>query len=233
LSIKYLVWLSFQTTFKNVFLGWNSVALLVLIPSCIVGLRFFRRLSLPLQAIVIYQCFSLLIEIGSRLGAIWYRQNIPLFHLYTLGEFCLLAWFYWLTTEKTAFLRQYLVWIGLVLVLLILGNTAWFGLFSFNGNAKVPAQIILILLALEFAFTFSDVDFSATVERRAVRLVNSGVLIYLVGSLYFFWFYKFIGNIPGGHNTILILMNLNASLNFIFHLLILIGLCRIIFQPRT
>lgn len=232
MSIKYLVWLSFQKTFKTVFLSWSSVSLLIMIPSTVVGLRFFRRLSLPLQVIVLYQSFSLLIEIASRFGAIWYRQNIPLFHLYTLGEFCLLAWFYWLVTEKTAFLRQYIVWIGMVLAMLIIGNAAWFGLLSFNGNAKVPAQIVLILLALEFAFTFSDADFPATAERRATRLINSGVLIYLVGSLYFFWFYRFVGKIPGGSNTILILMNLNAFLNFIFHLLILIGLCRIIFQPR-
>jgi hypothetical protein len=221
-----------KSEFERFFLGWASLPLIVLIPSCLIGLAYLRRLPVPLVILTIYLWFSLFIEISARFAAAWYRQNIPLFHLYTLGEFCLFAFFYKQILERVSFFRQNFFGITSVIVLVIIGNTAYNGLFAFNANAKMLTQFTLVLLALEFAFTFTEEDFPATRLRQSIRLINTSILLYYVGSLYYFWFYRFAGKVPKGNTIKALLLNANAGLNFIFHLLILIALCRIIYKPR-
>lgn len=102
------------------------------------------------------------------------------------------------------------------------------GIFEFNSYGKTLVQVLIILYALDYAFRFPALDTPDTAE-ETLQLVNAAVLIYYCGSLFIFMSSQF--ELQMGE-AIRILWKINAILNLIFQIMILIALWKAIFKPR-
>jgi len=209
-----------------------TLPLLCLLLSCGLGLRYWQRLPRPFQVVVAYLIFNLLIEIGARIGAIVFQQNLPLLHLYTLGECCLFSLFYRQILDEESVFQRYFWWIvGTVLTLTVLNSIFLQGIFEYNSYGKTLVQLLIILYALDYAFRFSEREDPDPDLTQMLRLVNSAMLIYYCGSLFVFMSSQFEIDMKDG---IHILWQFNKILNLIFHLMVFIALWKVIFTlPKS
>ena len=207
-----------------------TLPLCVLLLSCSLGLRYWRRLPPPFRILVAYAIFNVCIEIAARLCGYFYKQNLPLLHLYTLGEFVLFSFFYrMILSKRSLFSRHFLLFLTSGIILIILNTTFLQGIFEFNSYSKTLVNIVVILFALDYAFAFSDLDEPEPFYGKALRLFNAGVLIYYSGSIFIFMSSQFELETGG---ALLVLWQVNVVLNLIFQIILLISLWKVIYRPR-
>lgn len=220
------------TKFEHQFYDLATFPLLCLLLSCILGLRYWKMLPRAIRVLVVYLVFNFLIEIGARIASILYAQNLPLLHVYTFGELWLFSLFYNQILDKNSIFKRYFYWIlGASLGLVLLNTIFLQGIFELNSFAKTLVQILIILYALDYAFRFSDVEESNPVLNNALQLVNAAILIYYCGSLFIFMSSQFEVQMGKG---IRILWKINAFLNLIFQIMVLIALWKVIFnRPKS
>ncbi len=218
------------TKIWNQFYDLTTLPLLFLLVSCYLGIRYWHRLSGPLKVLAVYLWFNLGIEAGARIMGILYSQNLPLLHLYTLGECLLFSLFYRRILDENSIFKRFFPWIlGITLSLVVLNTLFLQGIFEFNSYGKTLVQVLIILYALDYAFRFPALDTPDTAKNKTLQLVNAAVLIYYCGSLFIFMSSQF--ELQMGE-AIRILWKINAILNLIFQIMILIALWKAIFKPR-
>lgn len=173
--------------------------------------------------------FNFAIEIGARVLAELSGNNLPLLHIYTLGEFLLLSYFYMGLLSAPKFLAQNFKWVTIAIAILIISNTLFLqSIYGFNTYAKTAVQFIFILYAILYFFDLSEQDTLGVTEKKYLRLINSAILIYYSGSLFIFMFSNYFLqnnlNLPSG------LWAFNAILNLVFLALVSISLWQIIYR---
>lgn len=203
---------------------FSTLPLICLLLSCCLGLRYWHRLPHSLQWLVVYLVFNFLIEIGARTAAALFRQNLPLLHVYTAGEFVLFSLFYRQILDEQSVFKTYFNWILPVGLLLVVLNTVFLqGIFEFNSYAKSLVQIVIILYALDYAFRIAEPEG----DTRVLRLINAAILIYYCGSLFIFMASQFESV---AREPFRLLWTVNKVLNLIFQLLILTALWKAVFN---
>jgi hypothetical protein len=211
---------------------WKTVYDFAILPvlclslSCFVGLRYWNRLPRAFKILVVYLIFNLFIEISARAAAIFFRQNLPLLHLYTLGEYWLLSLFYREILDKESVFQGYFKWIVPTVLTLVVCNTVFLqSIFEFNSYAKTLVQFLIILYALDYSFRFSEREAATSPTERQLRLVNAAVLVYYCGSLFIFMSNHFALRMG---NAIKILWDINSVLNLIFQIVVLVALWKVV-----
>jgi hypothetical protein len=191
----------------------------------------WKKLSIPFRRLFYFLIWSFIIEILARVFMQLDYNNLPLLHIYTLGEFILFSYFYKSLIRKPAVFQKiygyFIVGCGLLIVL----NSVFFqSIYEFNSYAKTFVQITIIGYAVLYFYNLIGNESEASVESKSLRLVNSAVIIYYSGSLFIFMYGKYaFENI----RPYLVLWAFNSVLNIIFHLLILLGLWKAFFRKRT
>ncbi|MEO6039964.1 MAG: hypothetical protein ABIQ93_16245 [Saprospiraceae bacterium] len=210
-----------------------ALVFVFLIPSCLLGLVWWRRLPRAFQVLVIYLWFDLAIEIGARILGHVTHNNLPLLHLYTFGEMLCWSLFYREILHPSSVFVRYFKWItGAVLAAVLLNTIFLQGLSTFNSYAKTLVQLMVILYALSYAFNFLLEDSPGPAWQKVVRPVNAAVLFYYCGSLFVFMFSTLANptNWKGGFE---LLWNINIVLYVVFQAVVLFSLCRLlILTPR-
>lgn len=221
-----------QTTLWAQFYNLASLALSCLLISCCLGLAYLRRLPRSLQILTIYLVFNFLIEIGARLAAVAYQQNLPLLHLYTFGEFLLFSLFYRQLLDEQSVFKKYFQWIVMSVLVLVVLNTLFLqGIFEFNSYAKTLVQIVIILYALDYAFRIAEREDPDPRLTQMLRLINAAMLIYYCGSLFIFMASSLES---GARESFKILWTTNKILLLIFQLIILVALWKVVFKhPKS
>lgn len=221
-----------QTTLWDQFFRISTFPLLCLLVSCYIGLRYWQRLPRSIQILVIYLFFNFIIEIGARLAAVAFRQNLPLLHLYTFGEFLFFSLFYQKILDEQSLFKKYFSWIVPTVLALVVLNTIFLqGIFEFNSYAKTLVQIVIILYALDYAFRITEREDTDPRLTQMLRLINAAILIYYCGSLFIFMASQFESEL---RESFKILWNTNKILNLIFQLIILVALWKVAFnRPKS
>lgn len=212
--------------FWNLLADLNIVFLALIAVLC---LWKFPLLPKRFQKICYLIWFNLSIEIGARVLAELTGNNLPLLHIYTLGEFLLLSYFYRGLLTAPRFLSKNFDRITLFISLLIIANTLFLqSIYGFNTYAKTAVQFIFILYAILYFFDLSEQDTLELIEKKYLRLINSAILIYYSGSLFIFMFSNYFLqnnlNLPSG------LWAFNAILNLVFLSLVSFSLWQIIYR---
>ncbi len=181
-------------------------------------LLFFNRKRLPdtFRYLGYYLCWNLAIEITARILSDYETNNLPLLHLYTIGEFLLFALLY----RKVHLFKKwpdkkFWIFVCIVLLFVILNSIFIQNIYTFNSYAKTVVQLILMGFAFGYFYQLHEKE----QDTEALNWVNAAVLIYYSGSLFIFMFGNyFLDKVPETH---LIFWIINVFLNLIFQVLIL------------
>jgi hypothetical protein len=172
-----------------------------------------------------------MIEILARVFMQLEYNNLPLLHIYTLGEFILFSYFYKSLLYKPAvFHKKYLYFIVGCSLLIVFNSVFFQSIYEFNSYAKTFVQITIIGYAVLYFYNLIGNDTAAPVASKSLRIVNSAVIIYYSGSLFIFMYGKIALE---NARPYIVLWAFNSVLNIIFQLLILLGLWKAFYKKKT
>lgn len=202
----------------------SKITIDLLFLTCIICLFYWRRLPLEIKWLTAYLFFSLCIEIGAHLMS-HQGNNLPLLHLYTLGEFWLWSFFFKTVLGKNSWLDKYFVPFLMVVTGLVVANSLFLQpIWGFNSHAKTLVQLVIIVYALVFAFHFTDVHQRQSKSYNVVRFINALVLMYYCATLFIFMSSGFWSS---DDLATIILLDVNRCLNILFLILILISIWKL------
>lgn len=199
-----------------------NIAVLVLVVNVLLFSLKFKELNRPFRGLFYFLILNLLTEILAFTFTECGINNLPLLHVYTLGEFILFSFFYRSLSYKPTFFSRHFWLIIAIGSLLIIANTLFFqSIFGFNSTAKTGVQLILIVYAVFYFYNLVADEHFAQLKSKSMRLVNSAVIIYYSGSLFIFMF----SQISFGNEDIYKLFWIfNSFLYVTFHLIIFTAL---------
>lgn len=197
-------------------------ALAVLGLNIVVGFLFWKRLNTPFRRLFYFLIWNAVIEILAFAFMQSGYNNLPLLHMYTLGEFILFSYFYKSLIKKpNAFHKTYWYFVIGGSVLIVLNSIFIQDIFDFNAIAKTFVQISIICYAVLYFYNLVENQGFSEATSKSLRLVNSAILIYYSGSLFVFMCIK----VSFENSEILTMFwAFNAVLYLIFQFLILCGL---------
>lgn len=213
---------------------WSMTYLTLLLLGISVSIGAFKYRELPdvIQYFWYFLVWNLLIEMGQKIiKVVGYSNNLPLLHIYTLGEFILLSFFYkklFLDGKKPYYFQLFLILFSIVIV----SNSMFFqSIYGFNSYAKTMVNLMIIAAALNYFMLFIRKKVAPEISGNSIQLINVAILIYYCGSFFIFMF----------SNSFLInkvkipieLWAINSVLYFLFQILILIVIWKTAFYKKT
>ena len=220
--------MNFAEIINSIYLNSGHLAVFFLSINVLLCLFNFKKLNLPFRRLCYFLVFNILTEIFARSFAYSGINNLPLLHLYTLGEFIFLVWFFKSIIKKTIFFQNnfnYLLIGGAILI--ILNSIFIQSIYAFNPLAKTFVQLVIISLAVLYFYHLSENQSFSPLVEKSLRLINSAILIYYSGSLFIFMCSQIFIDNSDLYKTF---WAFNAVLNLVFQLLILWGIWKVIFR---
>lgn len=192
-------------------LGCLAISLLLLI-------KHRKELPSTLQLLGYCLLWSFLIEISAKIFIQLEINNLPLLHLYTLGEFLLWSLFYQKVLLKRSATRKLSNYFIFGILLLLISNSLFIeDIWGFNSYAKTLVSSLIIGYAIFYQARLLN---EASPEGSAsLTLINSGVLIYYTGSFLIFLFSNYFLKTSTG--LPIVFWVFNSLLNLIFQIIIL------------
>jgi hypothetical protein len=167
------------------------IYLVLLLFIAITGLYQFRQLSLPFRLLVILVIYTFLSETFSRWLIYYYRQSIPLYHLYVPVQFSFFLLIYSKLLTWSKQLYPFLI-IGGFFILSMINLFYLQSLSRFPSNTVLLASTILILFSLfYFKVMLSKVE-QVSIFRRSVFWFNSAVLLFFALAFVYWGFYNYL-----------------------------------------
>jgi hypothetical protein len=133
--------------------------------------------------------------------------------------------------DKPTFSRTLFWYFVIAGSLFIIGNSIFFqSIFKFNSFAKTFVQVTIIGYAILYFYNLVENQVLPITQSKSLRLINSAILVYYSGSLFIFM----CSNLYLENKQIYVpFWAFNAILNFLFQLLILVGLWKVFFKKTT
>ena len=210
------------------YLKLGILAVICLSLNVILCLYKYKELSPTLRRFGNFLLWGLLIELTARVFAYSGMNNLPLLHLYTLGEFILLGFFYKSLITKPISFRKNFVYLLFTGAILIIMNSLFFqSIYGFNNVAKTSVQLAIISFAVLYFYNLTENRAAPEKTEKGLRLINSAILIYYSGSLFVFMCSQVSFEKSGLYEFF---WAFNAALNLCFQLLVLWGIWKIRFQ---
>ena len=208
----------------------------ILAINCLIFVLNWKKLYDVLRFFGYYLLFNLTIEISSRiLYEILKVNNLPLLHLYTLGEFILLSIFYYQITKSSDNKKVFfMIFTSLIAILIILNSIFLQSIYGFNSYAKAPVQFIIIGYSLFYFFATNLIDAKKNIKEKSRLIVNSAILIYYSGSLFIFMFSDyFLRNAADGEGLPNGFWLFNVILLIIFQLIIFTAIWKVLRNKKS
>lgn len=206
-------------------------ALSILTINVFLSILFWKKLNIPFRRLFYFLVWNSIIEILAFAFIQYGYNNLPLLHIYTLGEFILFGYFYKSIINKPIWFQKsfwYFIIIGSLFIIL---NSIFFqSIFGFNTYAKTFGQVTIIIFAVLYFYNLIENKSFSETTSKSLRLVNSAILIYYSGSLFIFMYGKISFTET---QTYTMFWAFNSGLYFIFQLLILLGLWKAFYKKRT
>lgn len=215
---------------KDLFYNTGHLAVIILGISVLLCSLKFIKLSTPYKRLFYFLILNFSAEVASRIIVFQFPgvNNLPLLHLYTLGEFILLSWFFKSLIKKPKILQSRF-WLFMVIgsILIVLNSLFYQNIYEFNSLAKACVQIIIITYSVLYFYNLTENTSLKNTNEKSLRLINSAILIYYSGSLFIFMFSQVFFENSELH---LYFWTFNAILNVVFQLLVLVSLWKVIFK---
>jgi hypothetical protein len=207
----------------------------IILICCILCFFFFKKLSKELKIISYYLFFMMLMSSSAVRMANLGVNNMPITHLLVLGEFIFLSLFYKEMLKDHVFFKKYFkIHLGVIGSLIILNSLYVENISTYNTNAKVLVLFIIIMFAALFFYERAKVLMQIDVNEKAIRLINSALLVYYSGSFFMFLMYKFMVNNEQFYTKNILIFN--GSLYLLFTIVMLIAILMVVLhrpKPET
>jgi hypothetical protein len=227
----YTIALSSRTTIDLVNHYATYSALFVLAINVFFGFAYWKKLNTPFRRLFYFLVWNSMIEILAFAFMKYGYNNLPLLHIYTLGEFILFSYFYKSLINKPIRFQKLFLYFLISGSFFIIVNSIFFqSIFGFNSFAKTFVQITIIGFAVLYFYNLIENQLYSTAASKGLRLVNSAVLIYYSGSLFVFMYGKFSF---ANTDIFTFFWAFNSVLYLLFQLFILIALWKISYRKRT
>lgn len=160
-----------------------------LIVLCIVtGLFRLKKLGKLQKLLLLVLLVTGVSEVVSEL--LWRQRsnNFPVFHVYAILEFCVLAMIYRSTFENQAIKRTIKRGVFTFMAFGIVNALFFQSVFDPNTNVTTVSSVLLIGLSVSFLFrVLNDMRYDR-LEKSAMFWINIGVLVYFSSSFALFTF---------------------------------------------
>ncbi len=208
-----------------------KITLLILLINVAFCIFQRKKLNIPFKRLLYFLIWNLFIETLAFICIKLEYNNLPLLHIYTLGEFLLLSYFFKVLVDKPTFLKKGFTYFIVAGSLFIIANSVFFQpIFGFNTFAKTFVQVIIISYAILYFYNLVENPLFSLQVSKSLRLVNSAILVYYSGSLFIFM----CSNVYLENMEIYVpFWAFNALLNFLFQLLILVGLWNVFYKKKV
>jgi VanZ family protein len=199
--------------------------LIILIPFSI-GILKMRYLREETLKIFFYIIIGVLFEIiSSIMLALKIRNNLPFFHIYTIIEFFIISWFYWLIFK--GYFSKFTIPITFFtfFIFSLIDSFVFHNVFTFNSYSKSLECIIIVTYSVLYLYKtfneFQEKDPSDT----PVFWINAGFLFYFSGCLFLFTFSNYI--LTQGRTIAIATWALHAFFMILMYILIAVGLWKL------
>jgi hypothetical protein len=220
-----------NATLNSIYFHTANIALLFLCISVAFCIFYRKKLNVPFQRLFYFLVWNLSIEILAIIFSNSGYNNLPLLHIYTLGEFLLFSYFFKSLLDKPIFFKKYFWHFVITGSLFIVSNSIFFqSIFGFNTFAKTFVQVTIIGYAILYFYNLVENQLFSLSLSKSLRLINSAILVYYSGSLFIFMCSNVYYEDAQVYDMFWIF---NALLNSLFQLLILVGLWKIFFKKTT
>lgn len=189
----------------------------------VIGLM--RRKYLRQESLIIFYYIlnGILFEAISRTMTHFHvKNNLPFFHIYTIIEFFIISWFYWLVFKD--YFSKLLIPIVFFtfFIFSLIDSFVFHNVFTFNSYAKSLECIIIVVLSVLYLYKtfneFQEKDPSDT----PVFWINAGFLFYFSGCLFLFTFSNYM--LTQGKAMAIVTWALHAFFAILMYSLISVGL---------
>lgn len=189
-------------------------------------------INLPIKVLGIFIILSFFIQTLAISLAIYGINNFFLVHILALGELILLSMFYHFLLDKRLKIKNLIPYFTLIFSLLIILNSIFREpITGWNSTAKTFTQSVIIIYAVTYFYDLSTREILVNTKIKSLHFINSAILLYYAGSLFIFMFAKIVMKEIGTMEDVFWIFN--AVLYFVFCILILIGIWRIVYKQES
>ena len=212
----------------------SAIISIILVISSIIGLIKINRLHGNYRILIFYVFFVTIVQLTSTFLGFLKINNMPILHIYTIGEFVLLMSFFYQLSLKKYFMNRKIAYsiFALVLLVLIIHSAFISSIYEYNTWSKAIVQLLIISCCIFYFYTSLRylTDAKPSKEQKLLNLTVASMLIYYSGSLFIFLFGKY--NISLSKTDLYIIWIINAVLCCIFYMIILFVLCQHLFKKK-
>lgn len=195
----------------------------------------YKVLEVAMKTFGLYLITNFIIEGIAFSLAMQEANNNLLVHLFTLLEFIFLSFFYFKIIKKPAFFQTLLKVLAPIVVIYIIGNTLFVqGIDQINSYSETVENVLIISFAIFYFYRVLLEPDPLRIRGQALNLINSGLILYLSGSLFIFMFSPYI--LKSAPEAYIPFFIFNSLLNLISKILFLIAMIKIGFskaEPPT
>ncbi|MBA3681424.1 MAG: hypothetical protein H0W73_09700 [Bacteroidetes bacterium] len=152
-------------------------------------------------------------------------NNLPILHIYTILEFIILSWFYYILLKKDI---SYFIFISVALlftVFSLIGSVYIEIFFTFNTISRSLASLVFIFLSvLRLLKSLTVEDMAPNKNNKGVDYITAGFLVYFSGSIVLFSFSNYLNKLAYG--LLLNIWSIHTLLLVLLYSAITIGLLR-------
>jgi len=192
--------------------------------SIIIVLVSWKRLPILIHLLSYFLIWNFLIELGAYICIQLSVNNLPLLHMYTLGEMILWSLFYreaLLGSQKRK--KGEVIFLLTIITLLIINSLFIQEITGFNSYAKTLVNLIILIYGILYLIKLLETKKTKNqIGRLSFEIINFGVLIYYSGSLLVFMFSDYFLTISKGLHIGFWVFN--VLLNLIFQILMLFAI---------
>lgn len=177
--------IAFSYWFQGVFVPLSTLIPIVL---CIIK---YGHLNKPLKIIFAYLIFAFIINIAGSIMADHRINNLPLLHLYTIGEYLFIACFF-LVQFKNKMLRRVIICLMIIFPAVCICNFIFIqNIHSFNTYTRPIEAILILSFCARYLFAKSQL-LNLPLLSFAETWVAAGLLFYFSSSLFQFVFSNYV-----------------------------------------
>lgn len=190
-----------------------------------------KKLNPSFLRLFYFLIWTLIIEVLAFIFMQKGYNNLPLLHIYTLGEFILISYFYKSLIYKPSLFQKVFWYFMLICSVLIILNSIFFqSIFTFNTFAKTFVQILIIGYVVLYFYNLIENQLFPETISKSLRLVSSAIIIYYSGSLFIFMFSQIYIDSTDIYTLFWVF---NSTIYFIFQLLILVALWKVFYKKEV